>query len=93
MRERDVSQEEEDILSIMEIAHVDGDVADEVMRRVGALCDRLDTALNAPVKRATHETPAGPQHVCGLQGFGALGDVCPACSPENGLAAHLTTGE
>lgn len=20
-----------------------------------------------------------PQHVCGLQGFGALGDVCPAC--------------
>lgn len=46
MRERDVSQEEDAILSILETAHVDGDVADEVMRRVGALCDRLDTAIN-----------------------------------------------
>ena len=24
-----------------------------------------------------------PEHVCGLQGFGALGDVCPACSTAN----------
>lgn len=27
------------------------------------------------------ETP--PEHVCGLRGFGAHGDVCPACSTAN----------
>ena len=31
------------------------------------------------------ETSANPIHVCGLQGFGALGDVCPACETT---AAH-----
>jgi hypothetical protein len=31
-----------------------------------------ELAKQEPVKRE--------EHVCGLQGFGALGDVCPACA-------------
>jgi hypothetical protein len=34
----------------------------------------------------SHEVP---KHVCGLQGFGADGDVCPACtSPRSSIDAH-----
>jgi len=36
-----------------------------------------------------------PQHVCGLQGFGALGDVCEACSlhmgPKTSVEESQTT--
>lgn len=31
-----------------------------------------------------HKAPkTPPEHVCGLQGFGAPGDICPACSTAN----------
>jgi hypothetical protein len=29
---------------------------------------------------AAKEARKPPQHVCGLQGFGAYGDICPACA-------------
>lgn len=42
---RDPTAEEDEILSILEIAHVDSEVCDQVMERVGKLCDRLNRAL------------------------------------------------
>jgi hypothetical protein len=30
------------------------------------------------------EAPRAPKHVCGLQGFGALGDTCPGCESGQG---------
>lgn len=39
---RDPSEEEEEILSVLEIAHVDGEVCDQVMRCVAKLCARID---------------------------------------------------
>lgn len=31
---------------------------------------------------AAEAVPVSPSHVCGLQGFGAPGDACPACAAE-----------
>jgi hypothetical protein len=31
-----------------------------------------------------------PQHVCGLQGFGAPGDSCPACEQLGAYKAHVS---
>jgi hypothetical protein len=36
----------------------------------------------AQEKHTGEATPTKPQHVCGQQGFGALGDTCPACDSK-----------
>ena len=36
----------------------------------------------AQAKHTGEATPTKPQHVCGQQGFGALGDTCPACDSK-----------
>jgi hypothetical protein len=42
----DPSPEEDEILSILEIAHVDADVCDQVMKCVAKLCDRINRLEN-----------------------------------------------
>lgn len=60
---RDPSPEEDEILSILEIAHVDGDVCEQVMDRVGKLCERLNRALRDTPDSASDaqaKTPGTP---------------------------------
>ena len=45
----------------------------EVLRTIEA-----DTGPYSPSATASHAL--APSHVCGLQGFGAPGDSCPACA-------------
>jgi hypothetical protein len=44
-------------------------------------CQRPGCKQRWPAGVAPSPAPAAPpEHVCGLQGFGALGDECPACT-------------
>jgi hypothetical protein len=44
--------------------------------------DATEDAWPAISRALTERIPRerDPEHVCGLQGFGALGDSCPACA-------------
>lgn len=47
-----------------------------------AYISALDPVVQAIAAGSPDAAPVEPpKHVCGLQGFGALGDVCPACLP------------
>ena len=43
------------------------------------------------IQKDTHwtEPEVTPRHVCGAQGFGAPGDICPGCIHENRGARHV----
>jgi hypothetical protein len=43
-----------------------------------------------PVAAAPAEAVQEPQHVCGLQGFGAPGDSCPACERLGAYKGHVS---
>lgn len=60
--------------------------------KVNAAKNRLiaaETALEHAVSVLAPRSPAsGVHHVCGLQGFGALGDVCEACEADSRKTAQ-----
>lgn len=61
-----------------------------IVKLAGAIA-ALRLALTAPEQSPADGGQA--RHVCGLQGFGALGDVCPGCTPAAPTSGEPTARE